>query len=437
MKGVRAAALACALLALGCGATFDLERVREVVRGTPRPEMPVLHETPPATLPAPTGLHAASGQLRQVPLTWDPLPTAAAEGYVIERSLAAAGPFERIGVRADRFQTSLSDQGFDLGVKSKSAAGGPGLGDGATYYYRVRAFDSSGHISASASEVATAVTAAPPNAPEAVRAFSQLPRKIALAWQPIEDPNVTSYLVLRSPSATGSFEQVARLEGRFSTTWVDHPLGDLQVFYYKVVAVNAAGGKGTPSEAVRAVTKANPLAPAGVQVVAQSLGRNVLSWTPNVEKDVIAYRILRRRADGEPPEVVASLSPDITTVEDKAVGAGETVSYSLVALDSDGLQSEESDPIEVTSRGYDLRAVPGEGGVVLTWAREPEDGFVRARIERSGMIGRKAIAESEGGRYVDRDVSPGRTYTYVVVLQRPDGTSAPPSAPVEVDVPDD
>ena len=434
MRSMRTAALACVSLALGCGSTFDLERAREVVRGTARPEMPVLYESPPAALPAPTGLRAASGQLRQVPITWDPLPAAA--GYVVERSLVATGPFERIGLHADRFETSLSDQGFDLGVKSKSAGGGPGLGDGATYYYRVRAFDSSGHISASASEIATAITAAPPSAPEAVRAFSQLPRKIALAWQPVEDPNVTGYLVLRSPSATGSFGQVARLDGRFSTTWIDHPLGDLQVFYYEVAAVNAAGGRGTPSEAVRAVTKADPLSPAGIQVVAQSLGRIVLAWTPNVEKDVISYRILRRRADGEPPEVVASVSPDVTTVEDSAVGTGETVSYSLVAVDADGLQSEESDPIEVKSRGYELQAAPGEGGVVLTWAREPQDGFARARIERSGLIGRNAIGESEGGRYVDRNVSPGRTYTYVVILERPDGSAAPPSAPVEVEVPE-
>jgi len=429
----RTAALLLLSVLAGCSTSVDLGRAREAVLGKPRQPIPILYEKPPANLPPPTGLHAQSKQLRQVPLSWDPVGSPGVAGYVIERSLAANGPFERMAVITDRFETSYTDAGFDLARKRTMA---PGLGDGASYYYRVRAYDASGHIAEAASDVVNATTAAVPSAPEALRSYSQLPRKIALSWQPVDDPTVAGYVVLRSPSATGTFEKIARLDGRFATAYVDPSLGDLRVFYYRVAAVNAAGGQGAATEPVRAVTKADPLAPAGLEIAGQSLGRNVLHWTPNVERDVSSYRVLRRRADNTKPEVVATLPPSQTTVEDTQVGADEVVRYSLVALDADGLESAESDPLEVKSKGYGLRAEAKERTIELSWQRTEDDGFELARIERVGMLGNSEIARVGGDHYVDKDVSPGRKYRYVVVLLRSDGSSAPPSAPIEVEVPE-
>jgi fibronectin type 3 domain-containing protein len=427
-----AAFLLLATLA-GCSTSVDLEHARETILGKPQQPIPILYETPASNLPPPTGLRAESKQLRQIPLSWDPIGSSAVSGYVLERSLTANGPFERMAVITDRFATSYTDTGFDLARKKTMA---PGLGDGASYYYRLRSYDASGHISSAASDVANATTAAVPSAPEALRAYSQLPRKIALAWQPVEDPTVAGYVVLRSPSATGSFDKIARLDGRFATTYIDPSLGDLRVFYYRVAAFNAAGGQGKPTEAVRAVTKADPLAPAGLEIAGQSLGRNVLRWTPNVERDVSGYRVLRRRVDATKPEVVATLPPSETTVEDTQVGADEAVRYSLVALDADGLESAESDPLEVVSKGYGLHAEAKDRAVELSWQRSDNDGFDLARIERSGMLGNTEVARERGDHYVDTDVSPGRKYRYVVVLMRADGSSAPPSEPIEVEVPE-
>jgi len=203
-----------------------------------------------------------------------------------------------------------------------------------------------------------------------------------------------------------------------------------------VAAFNAAGGQGPATDPVRAMTKADPLAPAGLEVASQGLGRNVLRWAPNVERDVSGYRVLRRRADATKPEVVATVAPSQTTVEDGQVGADEVVHYSLVALDADGLESAESDPLEVVSKGYGLHAEGKERGIELSWQRSPDDGFEFARIERVGMLGNSEIARERGDHYVDRDVSPGRKYRYLVVLFRSDGSSAPPSAPVEVEAPE-
>ena len=49
-----------------------------------------------------------------------------------------------------------------------------------------------------------------------------------------------------------------------------------------------------------------------------------------------------------------------------------------------------------------------------------------------GRLRSAEIARSEEPGFVDREVEPGRRYRYQVVLVREDGSEAPPSAPVEI-----
>ena len=46
----------------------------------------------------------AAGQLRAIALSWDPVLSGEVSGYVVERALAAEGPFERIGTVGGRFR---------------------------------------------------------------------------------------------------------------------------------------------------------------------------------------------------------------------------------------------------------------------------------------------------------------------------------------------
>jgi fibronectin type 3 domain-containing protein len=279
-----------------------------------------------------------------------------------------------------------------------------------------------------------ATTAPLPDPPKGLRAYSRQPREVPLSWQASEDPVVGGYVVERSPTPEGPFEVGARLDGRHATAFVDRGLGDLRVFYYRVAARNPAGSVGEPSPAVRAVTKPVPLPPLGLHVAVRRLGMNVLTWEPNVETDLALYRLFRMRQGAE-PELVVTVDADTTTAADGGVSAGERVAYALVAVDRDGLESQTSDAVEVESEGYSLRASADPEGVRLTWNRRSEEGFQRARVQRTGWFTRRRSAYSDTGSYVDRDVVPGRRYRYVVVLEGPDGRAAPPSSTVEIRVP--
>jgi fibronectin type 3 domain-containing protein len=425
----RAAIALAACLSAGCGTALDLEGAARVLRSAEAPKRPLLRERPAADLAAPEGLRVVSGELRSIPIKWDPVLTGDVAGYVIERALREKGEFQRIGVVDDRFETSFVDRGADLAPKAQPGSSAD-LGDGATYYYRVRAFDPSGSIAAAPSRVGEATTVASPSRPDDLRIYSYQTGKIALTWRPQDDVTVTGYTIYRSPSEGGEYLPVATVEGRYTTTWVDHGLEPLRVFYYRVAAVNAAGGEGVPTASARGVTKPEPLAPAALRVEQEGLGVVRLRFDANLEPNVAGYRLLRTRA-GEDEELAAVLRPDETTIEDRAVAAGESVRYRVVAFDSDGLVSEPSLPVMVNAPGYGLEARAEDDGVRLRWTDPMASGYESARVLRDAQ----EIARVRGSEYVDRAVSAGSRYGYTVVLLRADGREALPSERIEVTVP--
>jgi fibronectin type 3 domain-containing protein len=431
----RAALALCLSLALGCAAALDVERARDLLAREKAPETPVLSEAPPARIGAVEGLRTLSGELRAIPLRWDPLLAGDVGGYAVERATAADGPYQRIAIVMGRFQTATTDRGADLGAKLNARETAGDLGDGNTYYYRVRPFDSRGHLGAQVAPPLSGTTAARPAPPTGFRSYSQLPRQVALSWDPSADPTVSGYTVSRSPSANGNFLPVAMLKGRFTTTWVDRGLGDLRVFYYRVSASNAAGGASEPTAAARAVTKPEPLPPVGVHLAERALGRNVVAWERNVERDLAGYRVLRRREKSERDELVAEVSAETFRVSDDAVGASEKLVYMVLAFDRDGLESETSEPVADESVGYGLSASVEGDSVTLRWDEAVQRELASVRVLVNGTFGEAELARADTASFVHRGVRPGSTLRYRLVGVRPDGRMAPPSPVLEVKVP--
>jgi fibronectin type 3 domain-containing protein len=421
----RALALATALAsAVGCATSLDLADVRDAVGPLGPQAAPELSSDPNTALDAVEGLRATSGELRAIPLRWDASREPEVAGYVVERSASADGPFAYISTLADRFQTVYVDTGRDLAPKRTLGLAGGGLAHGDTYYYRVRAFDRGGRIASVPATVVSGTTAAKPEPPSGVQAYSHLPRRVALRWLPAENANVTGYVVSRSPSPSGVYAEIARIEGRHQTVYVDRELPDLGVFYYRVASVDAVGGVGDPSGAERAVTKGEPLPPTGLRIAAQTIGANTLAWNANVEPDLRGYRLLRKRAGAKDPEIAAELGASTTQFTDLAVAPGETISYRLIALDSDDLRSGPSDPIEIAGIAYDPSAEATGSGVQLSWSPAAQSGFEATRVLRNG----NEIARATRASHFDPDGKPGDRYALIGL--RHDGSEAPKSKEV-------
>jgi len=321
----------------------------------------------------PEGLRVTATAERQISLAWDPVLVGDVDGYAVLRAADAAGPYTPIGRTSSRFATVFSDEGM---LPER-------LGDGTTWHYRVHPVDSRGAVSKSHT-YAPATTDPRPETPSGLHAYSNLPRKVVLGWDPNRERAVDGYTVLRSPMVSGPWERRGDVRGRLSTVYEDAVPGDLRVMYYRLLAANSFGGESDPTEPIRAVTKAEPLPPIDLAAAAEQLGAVELTWSPNVERDLVAYRVFRSQQVGDAwrrERLLAVVPSPETGFRDDGVACGQVVRYRLQALDGDGLLSEHSGSLEVTARALNLAVQPvPDQGLELRWDRTPAVGWHEAAV---------------------------------------------------------
>jgi hypothetical protein len=174
----------------------------------------------PTVPAAPSNLLVAGVTATSVALTWS--DNAANEsGYLLERSTDGVS-FTALPV---------------LPANTVSHVDG-GLASGATFHYRVRAFNGAGHSSYAGPVSATTLTASLPPAPTGLTAVASTQKgRILLSWQP--SPGAASYKVKRSMTSGGPYTTVAT--GVTTTSYTDGGLRTKTTYYYVVSAVNQAG----------------------------------------------------------------------------------------------------------------------------------------------------------------------------------------------------
>jgi fibronectin type 3 domain-containing protein len=391
-----------------------------------------------ADLIAPERLRVTSTADRQIGLSWDPVLVGDVAGYAILRSREPASGFEVIGRTMSRFQTVYVDVG----------TGPELLGDEQTYHYRVHPYDAMGQVSRSHASI-SASTDRRPEPPSGLRAYSNLPRKVALAWDPSRNPSVAGYAVYRSPSPSGEWVQVGFAKGRLNTVWEDDVAGDLRVMYYRVEALNNFNGSSDPSTPVQAVTKAEPLPPISLGASAETLGSVELGWAPNVEPDLRGYQIFRalEDPDGElgSEQSLGEVQADATAFVDANVGCGQRMRYRLRAIDRDGLVSGFSEALMVTSQNLGLDVGNGAAGPELRWDRARASRWPAARIAelRSALPDKELGTVAGEARFSLSGLSPG-THRLRVTLTATDpatgAAGAIPDAPActaQIDIRED
>ena len=424
------AGLIAALVLIACGWQTITQRLEREIFA----ESLELTMDRPSDLRPPDGLRVSSTEDRKINLAWDPVLVGDVAGYAILRSTNLAGPFDLIGRTTSRFGTVFKDRGETEDQ----------LGDGSTYYYRVHPYDPGGRVSRSHAYI-VATTEPRPDVPGGLSAYSNLPRKVVLVWEPNERRSTTGYSVLRSPTVAGPWERMGYAEGRLNSVFEDRVPGDLRVMYYRIAATNRFGSESDQTEPVRAVTKAEPLPPMGLGVADRRLGRVEIEWAPNVEIDVRTYEVWRSTTadEGWEDEVrIAEIGAPETRFADDEVGCGEHLRYRLRAVDGDGLTSGFSDPLETEGRSIDLRLASGpEGTARLAWDLPRADGWPAARVlEVRGGLPDRVITTVTGKSYADlTDVDPGEHRLAVVLTSRlpeegSDGGRDDPPCQIEVEI---
>ncbi len=396
------------LLAAGCS---GLHGFRERMGNTLIAEGLVLSFERGADLLPPEGLRVTSTANRSIVLAWEPVLVGDVAGYAITRAAQPDAPFVLIGQTYSRFGTAYTDSG----------EGPQRLGDGQAFHYRVHPYDGEGRVSRSHAYV-HASTDPRPATPSGLRAYSNLPRRVVLVWEPSGDPGVDGYVIQRSPTVAGPWEPIGASANRLYATYEDAVPGDLRVMYYRVLAKNGFGGESDLSEPVRAVTKAEPLPPIGLEVRERTLGRVEIGWEPNVELDVIGYEIWRSAISPDlkgPLERIGMVDGVVTEYGDSSIECGTRVRYRVRAVDRDGLVSAFSGPLEVESVGLDLAFEP-PSSVVWNAERVPSGASMRMLRLRRWLPDQSLELDSVAGR---ASLPPGTQRLAALVEQPATATS--------------
>ena len=387
----------------------------------------------PSDLIPPEGLRITSNEERQIALAWEPVLVGDVQGYAILRAREAAGRHVLVGQTRSRFASVYIDQG----------EGPERLGDGQTYSYRIHPFDSQGRVSRSHAHV-SAQTEPRPEVPTGLRTYSNLPRKVALAWDANASRSVQGYAIYRSPTPAGDWTRVGYAAGRLNTVWEDPVNGDLRVMYYRIEALNRFNAASDPTTPAQAVTKAEPLPPVGLQVRRVGLGSVDLAWKPNVERDLDRYEIWRAdstrgtEATFGPERRIADVAASELGFTDPSVGCGQAVRYRLRAIDQDRLVSAFSEPLDGRGGDMGLRLATEPGGrAQVRWRPELTGTWPTARIaEARGALPDRILGTVTDASAYSLDTLDTGPHTLRVTLLGPDAPDGrrKEAPPCELDV---
>jgi len=303
----------------------------------------------------------ASGQPGAVSLSWSAADHASL--YVIDRSLAANGPFTQVanGISG----TTYTDTDVINGV---------------TYYYRVQALNSAG---ASISIVVQAMPSDLPTAPTLT--VSAADGSASLMWSTSTGVGPITYSVERSTTSGSGFSLVTN--NLSTTSFSDASLTDGTVYYYRVYASNVAGDSSDSNE-----VPAEPIAPFILGTVTASAESVELTWNPATGAD--SYNVKYGTASGSytttltnrtSPATITGLTAGTTyyfavqakntknglilsTNELSAIPLGPFSVTSLTATDIGQLKIEWSASTGAT--GYDVKCGTTSGSYTVTLSNQ-------------------------------------------------------------------
>lgn len=318
-------------------------------------------------------------------------------------------------------------------------------------YYRVTAYDAAGNESAaSASVQVTVADTTAPSVPTGLAA-SVAGTDVALTWNAsTDDVGVDHYAVYRGTTADFSIGGLTPIGEPTTAGYDDTGLAE-GTWYYRVVAVDAAGNASVAGTSVAAVVDIDtdaPTTPTGLETSVAGNGVVTLSWTASTDDvGVAGYRVYRGTTATFTADADSLVDGGVTspTWDDPDTTLGQRY-YRVVAFDAAGNASGASTTASATvsdsvapSTPAGLAAVASGSDVTLTWNAATDNvGVDRYRVYRGttagfSISGQTPIEETSATSLVDADRPDGTWHYRVVAVDGADNASAP-SASVSVSV---
>ncbi|WP_104722094.1 fibronectin type III domain-containing protein [Helicobacter mesocricetorum] len=266
-------------------------------------------------------IKAISNYPRIIKILWNPHPDPRVTGYLIEKK-NKNGDWKELTKVPNRFLVEYLDRNLE---------------DNATNEYRIYAYNVNQSLS-EPSEVATATTKPKPIPVTNLQATNNLPKKISLQWDKHPNPEITHYTLFRSSLL--NFSKLQTLDSSI-TNYTDIIDKDGQSYQYKIIATDKDG---IPSIESSPVTGSTLQVPATPLVTYAQIENNavVLRWNPQDDRatEYIVYK--KSSFFSEILRYNKVLTPEFI---DREIAPGQKYHYSVSAIDSNGLESKQTQEI--------------------------------------------------------------------------------------------
>ena len=306
---------------------FYTIRTRNIV-GVESKDSPIVSATTRGKPQPPTDLRAFDRQPRKVPLSWTAPPDPEVVGYAVFRSLQAEGAFKQIDYVSGRQSRQYVDDGnWDHPLKNDT-----------TYWYRLRSVNVVDAQSADSITV-HATTKAAPVAVQGLGAQNGLFRRVVLHWQANPEPDIRGYEIYRGTIIDAVHTKIGRTEPR-TTRFTDTGLADGRTYWYQVRAIDRDGLIGKRSAVIQATTKHPPKRPEDLKATTAPNGI-LLTWRISPGQDVNHFEI----SSGSFLSGILGRTQKPSFLFHGDEQPGTELRFVVRAVDSDGLESEYSEPL--------------------------------------------------------------------------------------------
>jgi fibronectin type 3 domain-containing protein len=360
---------------------------------------------------APANPTATPGTL-QTTVAWS--ESAGATGYNVKRSAKSGSGYTTLG-----------------GVPTMAAPPRPyvdkGLTGGISYYYVVSAINTIATCESpnSAEVTATPIGLCTPPAAPAVTATSAN-GTVELVWAQVA--GAVSYTIARSSSSGTGYATLAQISAGTTTSYTDSNVVNGTTYYYVITASNGTCSSVDSAEVSAAPACTAPTSPTGLAATPGDKSVT-LKWTASA--GAISYSIYRKATGDQTYKLVNSTST--TTFTDTTVANGTVYSYVLTASNG-SCSSANSTEAQVTpacvppSPPTGVTATPGDGEIALTWTASTGATSYQVSRNTTGTGSFTPIATPTTTNYLDKPVTNGAAYYYVVGASN--GSCASPNSAV-------
>ncbi|MDR0762305.1 MAG: hypothetical protein LBF13_04580 [Campylobacteraceae bacterium] len=362
--------------------------------------------------------------ITQIALEWSPIYDLNVEGYHIYRGDAVNnnGTLDRIATISDKYTAHFTD------TKLKA---------GTTYIYRISTFSNDKRESNPSQPVKIATKNLIEPVPY-VQAMLGLPNRIKLIWRPHPSERVSAYVIERNDFDSAKWSYLATVEGRLSAEYIDSGLNSGKSYRYRVIAKTYDGILSTPSQIVDAQTKQLPPIIDNLKASRDLPRKIVLSWDASVYQDAAYYNIYR--ANFSNLFYTLLVKTKATSYEDAIKDDGAAKYYYVTVTDKDGLESQRQ-AVPVMGATLEVPLAPSinvikhdASNVLLGW-NDNSGRAERYRIERTSKSGTLIYTNVMYNTFVDKDITSGVEYSYIVYAIDVNGLVSKPSAKAVIAIP--